>query len=125
MPRGTVDFCTSRRTEENECEYWIAQDGVPLSLDEKKLNNLCDGTFFASEVNLKSDEYQVVAQEFMFESSNLTLKTNDDIHDITENSVVKYDNELWRVKDVQRLKIKKHSYFCVDSTYSYYITLRR
>lgn len=124
MPRGTVDFCTSRRIEDVECEYWIAKDEKNPTLNEYDLDEFPDGTFYANEVNVQMDEYQVVANDFMFESSNVTLKTNDDIRDITENSVVRYDGKLWRVKNVQKEKVKKHSFMSNESTYRYYLTLR-
>ena len=125
MPRGTVDIFTSRRTEEIECEYWIAKDDKAPTLDKYDLDQIPDGTFFAKEVNMEMEEYQVVEQEFMFESHNVTLKTNDDIKDITKNSVVSYDGELWRVRNIQKEKVKKHSYNSLESTFRYYLSLRR
>ena len=125
MPRGTVDVFRSRRTEPIECEYWIAKDDVQPTLDQYDMDILPDGTFFASEINSKMDEYQVVEQSFMFRSHNVTLKTNDDISDMTENSVVRYDGELWRVKNVQKIKNKKRSYYSIDEEYTYFLTLRR
>lgn len=125
MPRGTVDVCRSRRTEPIECEYWIAKDDVQPTLDQYDMDILPDGTFFASEINSQMDEYQVVEQSFMFRSHNVTLKTNDDISDMTENSVVRYDGELWRAKNVQKIKNKKRSYFNIDEEYTYFLTLRR
>lgn len=125
MPRGTVDVFRSRRTEPNECEYWINTDEFHPTLDEYDMDKLPDGTFFATEMNSMMDEYQVVEQAFMFRSHNVALKTNDDISDMTENSVVKYDGELWRVKNVQKEKKKKRSYYDVEPEFIYYITLRR
>lgn len=125
MPNGTVDVFRSRRTEPIECEYWIAKDEIQPTLDEYDIDTLPDGTFFASEMNSMMEEYQVVEQSFMFKSRNVTLKTNDDISDITENSKVKYDDEIWRVKNVQKEKKKKRSYFDTEPEYTYYLTLRR
>lgn len=126
MNSGRVDVFTSRRTNYNKCRYWIARDEVNgTSPTDYDIDSIEDGVFYAREENSEVFGYQVVANDVLFEEQNIMISTMDDVHDLIVNSMVEYNDEKWRVADIQRVKQKKQNQLSKIIAYKYFISLRR
>ena len=125
MSIGRIDIFTSRRNNYNKCKYWINRDDLNPSDVDYKIDEHMDGTFYAKEVTAENRDYQVISGDFLAPQTNITLYTEDDVSDLTENSVVVYDDEVWRVKTVQKTKKKKQNQFLKSCGCSYYISMKR
>ena len=123
MRNGSIDEFTSRRTNFDECEYWVRKDTDDLNelIYETRKRT---GTFSAKQENNETSTPQVVGGVFMFSSRNVTISTNDDISDINENDIVKFRGEIYIVSQVQRILIKKNNQFYNEKRYKTYLSLR-
>lgn len=120
---GCIDIFESRRTNFERVEFWkrdINSDTPTSEIVSEK----CSGIFYAREVNAESSRNEIVSGSFMFDDSNIMLITNDDVRELSQNDVCKYDGRLWNVVSVQRKRIKKRSEFSRIPVYKTYIMLR-
>lgn len=122
-----IDLWTSRRDKFLECEYWsqdmAEENGVDIDEIAYKLSST--GSFYAKESNQYTTENQVLGELFMAEEKNITLFTEDDISDLKVNDIVKFDENIYRVENIQRAPYKKQRQFLRNSySNSYYISLR-
>lgn len=120
---GCIDIFESRRTNFERVEFWkrdIRSDTPTSEIVSEKAS----GIFYAREVNSESSRNDIVSGSFMFDDSNIMLITNDDVRELSQNDVCKYDERLWNVVSVQRKRIKKRSEFSRIPVYKTYIMLR-
>lgn len=123
---GGIDLFTSRRDMNNYCVYWKQnEDEDVVSINEIVYNKEPYGFFYAAEVSSLTKENQVVGQVVMFSKRDITLRTTDYVKDLDENDIVKYNDEYWRVENVQFKKKKKQGFFMDVDSGEYYIHLRR
>ena len=123
MAEGLLDIFTSHRTKFNDCNYY------------KKINNGMDnnyieyedapsGNFYAEESRAYQENTQIV-NGVMLRSYTVGIKTEDDIKDLEVNDLVEWDDEKWRVTDIQKAKIVKENQFMKEVHYEYYVSLKR
>ena len=120
---GCIDIFESRRTNFERVEFWkrdIRSDTPTSEIVSEKAS----GIFYAREVNAESSSNDIVSGSFMFDDSNIMLITNDDVRELSQNDVCKYDERLWNVVSIQRKRIKKRSEFSRIPIYKTYIMLR-
>lgn len=120
---GCIDIFESRRTNFERVEFWkrdIRSDTPTSEIVSEKAS----GIFYAREVNAESSSNDIVSGSFMFDDSNIMLITNDDVRELSQNDVCKYDDRLWNVVSIQRKRIKKRSEFSRIPVYKTYIMLR-
>ena len=114
------------RDEFIECEYWSVDDNIYSNNDRIIYQNRPTGFFRAKEVNSFVEENQVVGQAFLTKQHNVTLETHDNVSDLKNNDLVKFENLVYRVDSIQKTSVKKQKMF-MDKDYSasYFISLRR
>ena len=120
---GCIDIFESRRTNFERVEFWkrdIRSDTPTSEIVSEKAS----GIFYDREVNAESSSNDIVRGSFMFDDSNIMLITNDDVRELSQNDVCKYDERLWNVVSIQRKRIKKRSEFSRIPVYKTYIMLR-
>lgn len=116
---------TGRRDTHRKCIYWCQDESEYYDKNEIGIKKEPTGKFYAKEVQARQDGSQQVGGVFMFDSSTISLKTNDNIENLRKNDVVKYNNEMWRVTDIQKRPIRKNAQFMKNAIYTYYINLKR
>ena len=123
MAEGLLDIFTSRRTKFNDCRYFKKID---LGMDTNYLEYEDDpsGIFSAEESRAYQEGVQVV-NGVMLKTYSVGIKTEDDIKDLEINDLVEWDNEKWRVTDIQKAKIVKENQFMKEVHYEYYVSLKR
>jgi hypothetical protein len=123
MARGKVDFFTSRRSNFEECEYWLRDiNANPNELVYQ--SRVCDGTFDAKISNPETSGSNVIGGVFMFDTKNLMLETYDDIDEIKVNDVVKYNGCFYIITQIQKYPLRKNTQFHSDQQYITYLSLR-
>lgn len=122
-----IDLWSSRRDCFKECTYWAQmnyEDIVPIN--EMVHESVPTGHFFAKEVNSYTTEVQVSTESFMAEKNNITIMTRDDVEGLKQNDLVEYEDELWRVENVQReFRHNQEQFLAKRITTTTYIALRR
>lgn len=123
---GTVDIYHSRRTNYEECEYWIRDERNKKALaTDWVMKNSPSGTFFAKEVSPKTNRMNQSANVWAYDRDEITLETDDDVNFIKRGCIVKYDDELWIVDTNQRQIHRKESEFDKEKHYRYIISMRK
>lgn len=126
MRNGLVDIFTSRRDCFDECQFWKIDEDEYVDANELVYSTEPSGFFNAKQVTSEENSAQVVGGVFMFDSSNITLKTNDDIDEVLKkNYIVLFRNEIWRVENVQKAPIKKNYQFSNEISYTFYVRLKK
>lgn len=116
---------TSRRDKHKLCIYWKQDESEYYDKNEIGYLKKPEGKFYAKEVNAQQDSSQTVGGVFMFDSSTVTLKTDDNVSNINKNDIVKYNDEMWRVVSIQKKPIRKNAQFMKKSIYTYFIDLKK
>ncbi len=116
---------TSRRDMPHLCRYWKQDETEYYDKNEIGYKKKAEGEFYAKEVSSQQNSSQVVGGVFMFDNNTVSLKTNDDIENMRKNDIVEYNEEFWRVIDIQKKPIRKNSQFMKRQIYTYYISLKR
>lgn len=120
-----IDLNESRRANYEKVDYWKRDEDTSMTTSELVTKKRTSGSFYATEMNPKSDTNNIVDNSFLFDDSSITLMTRDDVTGLAQNDIVRYENELWMVTSVQRRKIKKRSEFSVRPTFHTYISIKR
>ena len=129
MGQGLTDLYTSRRTHFIKCKFWNQDENENyVSKNEILYNTIPTGIFYAKEANAYSNDNNTVSGDFMFDTTTITLITQDDISKMKVNDrVLTDDNNFWIVTNVQKNPLKKQRNY-MKSKYcnaEYYISLRR
>lgn len=135
---NSADIFTSRRRHFNECMYWCrTEEDIERDIDlmtivyvDSDLNELCyerspNGEFSATEINDYTSDNNIVAGSFMFDENMVTLETNDDVSEISQNDLVAYDGHVWRVTSISKRKKKRQNQFSRFPAYTTYLSLKR
>lgn len=123
---GNIDIYHSRRTNYEECWYWIRDERVSVGdLSQWILKNKSNGMFYAKEENSMYNQENPVVNAMMFDKNIITLSTEDDVDDLTRGCVVLYDGKPWIVDNVQRILHRKESALSNEKHYRSIINLRR
>ena len=123
MARGNVDVFLSRRTNFEECEYWLRNtnaDPNELVYQTRRSN----GIFDAKISNPETFGNDVVGGVFMFDTKNLMIETYDDISEIKPNDVVSFKGDFYMVSQIQKYPIRKNTQFHSEQQYITYLSLR-
>ena len=117
------DLFTSRRSNFDECEYWLRDvNSNPNELVYK--SRRCDGTFYAKLSNPETVGSNVIGGVFMFDTKNLMLETYDDIREVKVNDVVCFRGSYYIVTQIQMYPIRKNTQFYNEQQYITYLSLR-
>ena len=125
MISGNVNPNTSRRIQNIRCEYWLVSKEDAL-VDKSVLINrkTSDGVFYAKLESDISNSSNVVANSFMFDSTSLTISTNDMVS-LKRNAIVVMWGMVWRVDDVQIKPIRTINEFNMNPDFKTIIAMRR
>jgi hypothetical protein len=120
-----VDIYHSRRSSHDLCAFWIRnEDGIGNS-DEYFYKTPPTGYFYAKEINPETVNNNVIMGMFMADQHHIMLESTDDLSDMTENSRVRFNGEIWRVESLQKTPIIKENELCRFKAYYWYISLVR
>lgn len=123
---GNIDIYHSRRTNYEECFYWIRDERTSVGdLNQWILKNKHNGVFYAREVSPEYNQANPQANVFMLDKNMITLETDDDIDDISRGCVVLYNGKPWMVDNVQRKLHLKESQFDSEKHYTVIVSIRR
>lgn len=120
-----VNLRHSRRNMHNYCPFWVRDESGVGNSEEYAYKNQPNGYFYAKETEAENDNNNVLFGAFMADSHRVMLESVDNINDLTENSIVKYKNNYWRVESLQKRIILKETQFSSISSYHWYIQLVR
>ncbi len=120
---GSINIYGNHRTYYNKCKYWA------VSPKNRNNNNIVyedepSGTFMAKEKTAKFTKKDMIDENFMFDSSIITLETEDDIHLIKSGYLVMYEGTIWRIINVQKKKKNRRGQFISSRAYRYTINLK-
>lgn len=122
----SVNIYHSRRTNYRKCIYWNRDERDSIANSSKWIaNNKPDGSFFGRPVSNKTTMNNPVNNVMMFDRNSITLETDDDIDNIQVNSIVKYNNSVWILENIQAIPHIKEMAFSTRTHYKYILTLRR
>ena len=123
---GNIDIYHSRRTNYEECIYWVRDESVAVGdLNQWVLKNKSNGVFYAKEVSPEYNQANPQANVFLFDKNIITLETDDDVDDIDRGCVVLYNGKPWMVDNVQRQLHRKESQFDTEKHYKTIVSIRR
>jgi len=105
MAGGCINVYTSRRTNYDIVYYWKRNENIK-DLAKYVYEVKADGLFYAREITAELKDAQQVNNAFMFDNQSITIVTEDMIN-VEVNDIVKYDNEIWRVVNIQKNHIHK------------------
>lgn len=118
-----IDIYHSRRTRYRKCSYWLRDDDKPV---EYLIHNAApSGIFYAIEDNAIAYQNNVVNGNALFDRNSVVLKTDDDVDNIKQNCVIKYNKEIWFVNDVQKHLHIKETAIGNQQHATTYLTIRR
>lgn len=120
---GCISELTSRRVNFDECKYW-SRDYDDDDLEEYTYKNNYSGIFWAKESNANTTEKNVIDGTFIYDESTITIETNDLIS-IKPGDIVKFEDKLWHVVNVQEREMHKSKQFLKMDLKKTYIQLRR
>lgn len=129
MNNGGVNIFTSRRTDFLECTYWLVSNDE-RNKDKSQLiyEKAPEGIFFARIENTEENTSSVIAQTFLFDSSNITISTADYVDGLKKNCLVEINmlgGTIWRVESVNKELIRNNYQFDNNIQYRTYLQLRR
>ena len=128
------DLFQSSRNMNEKCLWWARKEGEDAKDSDLIYKRVPDGFFYAVEINAQTQNDNIIAGDFMFEKTVVTLKSNYDLRSLYEKfsiqseCYVKYEDEFWIVTDVQKKKAKmQNSEFGKPDHMSHYwyISLRK
>lgn len=132
MNRGSVNEFTSRRTNYLECEYWlVSRNEINKDKSQLTYERAPEGEFCAKIENSLENTTSVIAQSFLFDSTNLSISTNDYVDGLKKNCLVKINDSngifdgVWRVESANKVPIRNNYQFDVDIQFKTYINLRK
>lgn len=121
---GNIDLFHSRRTNYRKCEYWVRDEREQNPPSKWVLYNQSNGRFYAKPVSPKTNQMNVINNVWALDVNHETLETDDEI-DIKRGCIVKYNDELWLVENVQSIPHNKESEFSKKVHYKHIMYLTR
>ena len=106
---GTFDKFKGRRTTFEKCLWW---ESNPAIKDKSKLvtETKPKGRFNAKKIAPKDNTSVNVDNAFLIDRNSVTLLTYDFIT-AKKNDIVKFDNDLWRIENIQLVEEEKQEQF--------------
>lgn len=122
------DLFQSRRNMNEECRWWSRNESDDIDEDELVYKRVPRGFFMAKEVNSEAQDDNVIGGIFMTDKTSVTIMSNDDLsdlfneqQDIRNRVLVEYQDEIWRVDNVQKRKARiQNTEFAKTSRVSHY-----
>lgn len=105
--RGYNERCKWWCRNENDTVYLLNDDAITPENDEYWMNKTPSGTFWANEVYSQTEDNNVIGGSFMFDKTTTTIKTRDNVSGLTNNDIILYQDNLWRVISVQTKEMRK------------------
>ena len=122
------DLFQSRRNYNEPCKWWSRNESEDNSSDELIMKRIPTGTFMAKEITAENFQNTQIGNTFMFDRTNITIQTPDDVYGIKNNDLVLYQDEKWIVINVSKRKARmQQSQFASDRycSHYWYIELRK
>lgn len=106
---GTYDIYSGRRTTFETCIWWVQNDEIK---DKSRLvvETKPKGRFKAKKITPKDISRIVLDNAFIFDRNSVTIQSND-FFEIKRYDVVKFQDEIWRVENVQVIEEEKQEQF--------------
>jgi hypothetical protein len=117
----SFDLFQSRRNYNIPCKWWSRNDSDDFSSETLVMKRIPSGTFMAKEVSPEMERDNPIANSWLLQRSGTTIKTPDNIMGIKSQDLVFYEDELWIVVSVQKIKAKmQQTHFASDKNCSHY-----
>lgn len=117
-----IDIYNSRATYNEKCSWWSRNEtDDEIDLDELVMLRIPTGSFRAKEVSPLRKQDAQIGGVFEIEKHLITIKSPDNLSNISEKDLVKFRDEFWRVVSVQRSKARnQNTFFGKDKNCSHY-----
>lgn len=122
MVDAMIDIYHSRRAMYNKCKYWKRDESKKSILE---YNTEPSGFFYAKPDRSIQKQENQVSNVFHFDKTVFTLKTNDEVEDLTHGDIVEYRGEKYLVEEVSLGIHIKETEFSTQQHATTYIYLRR
>lgn len=119
-----IDIFHSRRLHYHYCDYYIRQN-PKINIQNWVLNNKPDGCFYARFSNAVQQNGKDLNNIALFDSTHLTIETNDKVDELKKGCIVNFRNKFYMVDDVQRVPHEKEMEFNNEEEYTTFISLRK
>ena len=123
MAGGCISDLTSRRTYFDECQYW-KRDDTDSSLEDYVYEHHYSGIFYAKETTSQTGQKNIVGNMFMFDQNTATIETMDLVN-ISSGDIIKFQDGLWLVTNVQKSMNNKSKQFLKNNFYKTYIQMKK
>jgi hypothetical protein len=107
------DLFQSRRNQNEFCRWWSRNESSDYEEDVLIYKQIPSGSFYAKEISAEVQDDNIVAGVFFAEKNSITIMSSDDLtslfnskQDIRNKVLVEYQNEIWRVDNVQKRKAR-------------------
>lgn len=115
------DLMQSRNTYNETCKWWTRNEDDEYTSDELVMKRVPSGHFQAKEINPESRQNRIIGNAFMFDRTNITIKSPDNLEKIKNNDIVLFRGEKWIVSSVQKTKARaQRTFFALDKNVSHY-----
>ena len=124
----SIDIYNSRSTYHERCKWWKRNENDDYSSDELIMKRIPSGTFSAKEVAPLHKQDSRIAGVFILENQRITIKSPDNLEDISEKDLIEFRGEKWMVASVQRSKARNQNTFFGKDKYCshyWYLELRK
>ncbi|MCR4661684.1 MAG: hypothetical protein K5765_06795 [Clostridia bacterium] len=124
----SIDIFQSRSGYNVLCRWWSRNESDDYESDELVMNRIPSGQFFAKEMNAEQLMKINLGGSFRIDATHITIKSPDNLIGIKTDDLIEYEDEIWRITNVQKIKAKKqNSFFMADKNCSHfwYIELRK
>ena len=122
------DLFQSRATYNEPCKWWTRDERDKYTSDELIMRRIPSGVFVAKEVTAEQRQDMIISGTFLFDRSNITIKSPDNLNGIKQDDIVLFRNEKWLVVNVQKTKSKTQNTYFADSkncSHYWYLELRK
>lgn len=116
-----VNLFHTRRVNYFKCAYW---NDIKRTLNELLYDNKPDGIFYGKIITPKYEQMSEFNNRIRYSKETITLKTADNVNNLSIDSIVRYNKQLWIVSGIEREIIVKESYYGKQQ-YETIITLRK
>ena len=122
------DLFQSRRTFNEQCKWWTRNEDEENESNELIMKRVPNGIFMAKEVSAEVFQNNTIGNTVMFDRTNITIQTPDNVFGLKNNDLVLYQGEQWIVNNVSKRKAHiQQSHFAPDKycSHFWYIELRK
>lgn len=120
-----IDLYHSRRNMHNFCAFWVRDESGIGNSEEYVYKNKPTGYFYAKEIDAETVNNNIIFGAFMADQHHILIESADDLSGMTENSLVRYKGDIWRVENLQKRIILKETEYNSTTNYYWYIQLVR